>query len=196
MPKKEDVHKMRVQILNLRSAGLACATAIQHFPPCGRPGGDHLQCPEARAAMQKIYEDMRDLMLSARLALTAALNPNPEGWDFLWWLAEKSPCAENDMAKFGETIYPDQEEFIRIWGELDSERAEQMGSGFSEAEWDALKGKKAWQNARRLPELLHLLKYLEDQVAKQFDLFDSVLNSGLLGDCNVGKWAANKAASV
>ena len=37
MTMNENVYKMRAQILNLRSAGIACATAIHDFPPCARP---------------------------------------------------------------------------------------------------------------------------------------------------------------
>jgi len=43
---------------------------------------------------------------------------------------------------------------------------------------------------------LQLLKYFEDQIAKQFDLFDSVIYSGLLGDCNLGKWAEKKKTAI
>lgn len=196
MTMNEDVHRMRAQILNLRSAGIACATAVHHFPPCGKPGGDHLQCPEARARMTKIYWDMKDLMFSVRMALAAVFHSNPEGWDFLWELHEESTCSEGGMASFGKTLCPNQEEFIKSWGEMGNDMMEKMGTGFSKEEWEVLTTRGAWQNGRRLSELLHLLKYLEDQIAKQFDLFDSVLYSGLLGDCNVGKWAANKAASA
>jgi hypothetical protein len=195
MTMNENVHKMRAQILNLRSAGIACGTAIQYFPPCGKPGGDHLQCPEARAAMRQIYENMKELLLSSRMALAAVFNSDPEAWDFLWELDEESTCTESDMAKFGETLYSDQDEFIRCWGEMDNGMMRQLGSTFSEEEWEVLTAKGAWQNGPRLHQVLHLLKYLEDQIAKQFDSFDSVLYSGLLGDCDVGKWAEKKKAA-
>jgi hypothetical protein len=196
MTMNEDVHRMRVQILNLRSAGLACATAVHFFPPCGRPGGDHLQCPEARVAMQKIYKDMKDLLLSARMALAAVFNSDPDAWDFLCEVHDEGSCTERDIATFGAVTYSNQDEFIKSWGEIVPEMADQLGTGFSESEWKTLTTKDAWQNRRRLPQILHLLTYLEDQIAKQFDLFDSVLHSGLLGDCNLGKWAAKKAASA
>ena len=77
MTMNENVHKMRAQILNLRSAGIACGTAIHYFPPCGKPGGDHLQCPEARAAMRQIYENMKELLLSSRMALAAVFTSGP-----------------------------------------------------------------------------------------------------------------------
>jgi hypothetical protein len=197
MTMNEDVHRMRAQILNLRSAGIACATAVHQFPPCGKPGGDHLQCPEARARMTKIYWDMKDLMFSVRMALAAVFHSDPEGWDFLWELHEESTCTERDMGKFGETIYSDQDKFIRDWGEMGSEMMMHLGTTFSKDEWKALTAKGAWQNGRRLPEVLSLLTYLEDKIAKQYDSFDSVLHSGLLGDCNVGKYIqAKKAASA
>lgn len=195
MKMNEDVHKMRAQILNLRSAGIACATAVHRFPPCGKPGGDHLQCPEARAAMTQIYEDMKDLMLAVRMALAAAFNFDPDAWDLLWELNEESTCAERDIAEHGEAFYTDQDEFIEAWGEMDNDIMEMLGTGFSKGEWKVLSAKTAWQNGQRLPQVLSLLKYLEDQIASQFDLFDSVLHSGLLGDCNVGKWAAKKKAA-
>lgn len=190
--KNEELHKMRAQILNLRSAGFACATAIHRFPPCGRPGGDHRQCPEARAVMLQIYEEMQALLLSSRLALSAVFHSDSEAWDFLSWLSQNGAGAQSDMAKFGEAAYSDQDEFIRIWGAMDCETTRTLGSDFSDTEWEALTAEDAWQNGRRLSQIFHLLRYLEDQIAKQFDLFDSVLCSGLLGDCNLGRWAANK----
>ena len=69
---------------------------------------------------------------------------------------------------------------------------DRLGTSFSDEEWKVITGKEAWQNGTRLPQVLHLLKYLEDRIAKQFDLFDSVLCSGLLGDCSLRRWAAKK----
>jgi hypothetical protein len=179
----EGVNKMRAQILNFRSAGIACGTAVHCFPPCvTRPEDYDGHCPEARAALRPIYDDMKDLLLSARMALAAVFNSNPEGWDFLWELKENSYCMERDMAKLGETFYSDQDEYIKICGEMDSDMMDQLGTGFSDEEWKVIAAKEAWQNGRRLPQILHLLKYLEDQIATQFDSFDSVLYSGLLGD--------------
>jgi len=71
----------------------------------------------------------------------------------------------------------------------------QLGTGFSEEEWKVITAKDAWQNGPRLPHILGLLKYLEDQIAKQFDSFDSVLYSEILGDCNLGKYAQKKKAA-
>jgi len=187
---------MRAQILNLRLAGIACATAIHYFPPCGKPGGDHLQCPEGRAAMQQIYESMSNLMYSVRMSLAAVFNPDPEAWDFLWWRTEDSPFAKSSMTKFARNAYPDQEEFIRSWAELSGETMHHLGNSFSKQEWQALSAKGAWQNGPRMPQMLHLLGYLEDQVAKQFDRYDLVLGSGLLGDCNLSKHVQKKATDA
>jgi hypothetical protein len=195
MTMDENVHRMRAQILNLRSAGIACGTAIHYFPKCGKPGGDHLQCPEARAEMRQIYGNMKELLLSARMALAAVFHPDPERWDFLWELNENTTCLESDMAKSGQFLYPDQDEFIRCWGEMDKEMMTQLGTTFSKGEWKVLTARSAWQNGRRLSQVLDLLRYLEDQIAKQFDLFDSALYSGLLGDCNVGKYIQAKKAA-
>ena len=146
--------------------------------------------------MRQIYEDMNELLLSARMALVVVFRPDPESWDFLWELDEDSTCTERDMAKLGETIYSDQDDFIRSCAELDDDTIEKFGTTFSEAEWKILTAEGAWQNGPRLPQVLQLLKYLEDQIAKQFDLFDSVLYSGLLGDCNLGKWAEKKKTAI
>lgn len=192
MTMNEDVHKMRAQILNLRSAGIACATAIHHFPPCGRPGGDHRQCPEARAAMQRIYDDMKDLLVSSKMALDAVFDENPDMWDFIWEVNEASDWIEHELGKTGAILYSGWDEYSKFYAEMDSDMMDRLGTSFSDEEWKVITGQEAWQNGIRLPQVLHLLKYLEDQIANQFDLFDSVLCSGLLGDCNLGRWAAKK----
>ena len=182
MSTNEDVQKMHAQILNLRSAGIACATAIHYFPPCGTPESCNRQCPEARATLQEIYESMNDLMLSVRLALAAVFHPDTQAWDFLWELNEESTCPERDLAKYGQSVYSNQDEFIRSWGEMDDAMMEQLGTSFSKKEWKVLTAKGAWQNGQRLPQIRYLLKYVEDQIRKQFDsLFDSVLNSCIIG---------------
>jgi len=193
MSKNENVHEMRMQILSLRSAGIACATAIHYFPPCCRPESDRPQCAEARVALKQLYEGMNELLFSTRMALAAVFHPDSEGWDFLWELAEESTCAESDMAKFGQYFYSDQDEYIRFYAGIDSDMMRQLGRGFSDEEWKVLTAKGAWQNGKRLPHVLSLLKYLEDQIAKKFDLFDSGIQSGLLGDCNLGKRIQKKA---
>jgi len=192
MTMNEDIYRMQGAILNLRSAGIACASAVLHFPPCGKPGGEHLQCAEARVAMQQIYQSMNDLLLSARMALAASLNSVPDLWDSLWDVADESACPEREIAKFSETFYPDQEEYIRYLGQIDDDMMEKLGTAFSEKEWGILSSDGAWQNGWRLPQLLHLLEYLEDQIDKQFDSFDSTVNSGLLGNCDLGRWLEEK----
>ncbi len=193
----EEVHKMRAQILNLRSAGIACGTAVHYFPPCvTRPEDYDVQCPEARAALQPIYESMKDLLVSSRVALAAVCNPDPKGWDLLWEVYKDSDCLERDMATLGEIVYSDQDEFSKFCGEMDSDTMHHLGTTFSDEEWKVITVKGAWQNGRRLPQVLRLLTYLEDQIAKQFDSFESVLYSGVLGDCNLGNWAAKKKATA
>jgi hypothetical protein len=192
MSTNENVHKMRAQILNLRSAELACATAVHRFPPCGRLGGDHRQCPEARAAMQRIYEDMKDLMVSSKMALDAVFDENPDMWDFIWEVNEAEDCIEHELGKTGSLLYYGWDEYSQFCAEMDSDVIDRLGTSFSDEEWKIITGKEAWQNGIRLPQVLHLLKYLEDRIAKQFISFDSVLCSGLLGDCSLGRWAAKK----
>jgi len=119
MIKNEETHEMYAQILNLRSAGIACATAIHCFPPCvTRPEDYDGRCSEARAALEPINEDMKDLLLSVRIALAAVFNADPGAWDSLWELNKDSNRIERDMAKLGKTLYSDQDEYIRICGEL------------------------------------------------------------------------------
>jgi len=189
MSKNEELHEMRAQILNLRSAGITLATAIHYFPPCGRPGSCNRECPEAGAALQEIYESMNDLMLSVRMALAAVFNSDSQAWDFLWELNWGSTCVERDIAIFGQHRYPNQDEFIKCWGEMDDEMMDRLGRGFSEEEWKALTAKRAWQKGRRVPQVFQLLKYLEDQISKQCHLFESVIHGGLLGNCKLGQWA-------
>jgi hypothetical protein len=196
MSRNENVHRMRAQILNLRSAAIACATAIQYFPPCGRPESCNGQCPEARSALKAIYESMNHLMLSVRIGLTVVFQRDPEDWDFLWELTQQSTCVERALAEVGQSAYPDQDEHIRIWSEIDDETMDRLGSTFSDAEWDVLTARGAWQNGQRLPQILYLLHHLEDQIEKQFDLFDSVLYSGILGDCKLGQWVEKDRTAI
>lgn len=193
--KNEELHKMRAQILNLRCAGMTLATAIHYFPPCGRPGGCKGECPEARAALQEIYENMNELMLAVRLAIAAVFVPDPEPWDFLRGLNDESPCGVSLMADFGRYCYPHQQEFIRFWGEMDGQMMDLFGAEFSEEEWKALTARGAWQKGRRVPQVLELLKYLEDQIRIQCDLYESVLYGGMLGNCKLGQWAAKQKAA-
>ena len=195
MTMNEEMNRMHAQILNLRSAGITLGTAIHNFPPCGRPGSCNRKCPEAGAALQEIYESMNDLMLSVRVAYAAVINRYPKQWDFLWRLAEESTCIERDMAEFAQELYPDQGELIRLCAEADNKKMEELGTAFSKGEWAILTAKRAWQNGRRLPQVFRLLKYLEDQISKQCDLYESVIYSGMLGDCNLGQWAKKKEAA-
>jgi hypothetical protein len=188
----EDVRKMRAQILNLRCAAIACARAIRYFPPCGKPGADHLQCPEAGAALQDIYESMNHLMLSVRMVLTAVFHLDSAGWDLLWSIAEDAESLERDLAELGQSLYSDQDARIRIWSQIDDDTMLELGTSFSKEEWKVLTAKRAWQNGRRLSHVLDLLNYLDERIAEKFDLLDSILHSGLLGDCCLGRWAEKK----
>ena len=188
----EDKNRMHAQILNLRSAMMACASAIYYFPPCGRPGGNHLQCPEARAAMQRIYEEMKETLLLGRTALDAVFRRDPQRWDLLSGASCDSNSMKYFLGKLAKYLSANQEEFIRSWGEVDHERFDQLGTTFSEEEWEVLSAKGAWQHRRRLTQITSILAGIEDAIAKLFDSFDSVLDSGLLGDCEVGKWVAEK----
>ena len=67
--------------------------------------------------MQRIYEGMKDLLLSARMALSAVFYCDFEPWDVVWKIHEYSRCTESEMAKWARSLYPDQDEFIRCWAE-------------------------------------------------------------------------------
>jgi len=188
----EDEERMLAQILNLRSAMMACASAIYFFPPCGRPGGDHLQCPEARAAMRQIYDEMQQVLLLGRTALDAVLRPDPERWDHFCNVGGDIESRDIFLAEQAESLFADQEEFIRSWGVMDEETFDLLGTTFSDEEWELLAAKGAWQSMKRLIQITNVLAGIEDSIAKLFDSFDSVLYSGLLGDCELGKWAAEK----
>ena len=58
MKMNEDVHKMRVQILNLRGGMMTLSTALCRFPVCGTPMGCNLRCSEAGNVMRQIHEEM------------------------------------------------------------------------------------------------------------------------------------------
>ena len=96
MKMNEDVHKMRAQILNLRGAVMTFSTALCRFPACGTPMGCNLRCSEARNVMRQIHEDMHDLLISARMVLSAVFSPQPEVWDTFWCFAEDESCPETD----------------------------------------------------------------------------------------------------
>lgn len=188
----EDRNRMHAQILNLRSAMIACAKVIYYFPPCGRPGGDHLQCREARAAMRQIYEEMQKVLLLGRTALDAVLRSDPQRWDRLCDVDGDNESRDIFLAEQTESLFTDQEAFIRSWGSIDDEMMDQLETTFSEEEWQVLTAKGAWQSKRRLTQITHTLAGIEEAIAKLFDWYESVLYSGLLGDCELGKWAEEK----
>lgn len=180
--KKEEFHEMRAQILNLRSAGIMLATALNYFPPCGRADGCNRKCPEASIALQELYETMSNLMFSVRLALEAVFVTNPEPWDLTWISYCNNPYRDDYMADFARSCFPDQYEFIKCWGQMVNEMMDNLGTGFSKKEWKTLTANGAWQNGRRLSQVLGLLKSLERQVGTLCDLFKSILRSSLIGD--------------
>ena len=96
MKMNENVHKMRVQILNLRGGMMTLSTALCRFPACGTPMGCNLRCSQARNAMRQIHEDMHNLVISARMVLTTVFCPEPETWDIQWCFAEDESCPETD----------------------------------------------------------------------------------------------------
>jgi hypothetical protein len=196
MTKNENVNKMHAQILNLRSAGIACAKAMHDFPPCGRAGGCHLQCPEARAAMHEIYQSMNGLLLLARMALDTLLHPNAGPWDYLCSIANDSKALAEFATELSESLYSDQDEFIRSLGETDSYMLDQIGTTFSKEEWQTLAPCDAWQNGQRLPQITNILISIEDGIAQYLDLFDSVLYSELLEGCNLYLCAEKKKAAM
>ncbi len=187
MTMNEDVIQMRTQILNLRTAALACASAMRHFPPCCKPGWDPFHSSIQPTKMQRIYQGMKDLLLSARIVSKAAMVTDPVAWDIIWELHEDSSCTERDLASLGERIYSDLDEFFKLCGEMDHITRDEAGRTFHEREMEVLTAEEAWQNGRRLPQVLHLLEYLEDQIVRQLDEFYTEIDSGLLGDC--ANWA-------
>jgi hypothetical protein len=191
MSNNQNVHKMRAQILNLRSAGLACATAIHFFPLCGRPGSCNRKCPEAREALKEIYESMNRFLLLTRAALDAVFQPFPDRWDFMCKPMCEHESADRFLSDHAESLFSDQPRFIRYWGTMDSHQASELGENFSKKEWEVLVAAEAWQNGR-IPQITDILAGIERTIAELFDLFDSVLYSGLLGDCNLGQWAKKK----
>ncbi len=196
MNRNEEVQRMRAQVLNLRSAEIACGTAVHYFPPCvTRPEDYDVQCPEARASLKPIYESMKDLLVSSKMALDAVFDENPEMWDFIWEVNEASDCIEHELGKSGKLLYYGWDEYCKFCAEMDSDMMDRLGTSFSDEEWKVITTKGAWQDGRRLPQVLDLLTYLEDQIAEQLDLYESVLYSGLLGDCELGKHLQKKKAA-
>ncbi len=190
MSTNENVHRMRVQILDLRGAMMTLSTALCRFPACGTPMGCHLRCSKDRKAMRQIHGDIHNLVISARMVLTAAFCPEPEVWDTFWLFAGDESCPERTLAQLGEEVISDQDEYIRYYGEIDDEMFDALANGFSERERDALFAEDGWQNGQRLSQILHLTEHLETEMAKKFDLLTSMVTN-----CEVGKKARIKEAA-
>jgi hypothetical protein len=184
MTMNEDVHKMRVQILNLRAAMMTFSTALCRFPACGTPMGCNLRCSEAGNVMRQLHEDMDDLLISARMVLSAVFSPQPEVWDTFWCFAENESCPERTLAQLGKNVISDHEEYITFYGQIDDEMFDELGKGFSKHEWTVLSAKEAWQSGHRLSQILYLAEYLETQMEKKFDLLLLMVSN-----CEVGKKA-------
>ena len=184
MKMNEDVHKMRVQILNLRGGMMTLSTALCRFPVCGTPMGCNLRCSEAGNVLRQIHEDMHNLVISSRMVLAAVFSPQPEVWDTFWCFAEDESCPERTLAQLGKKVISDQDEYIRYYGEIDDEMFSAIARGFNEHERDVLFPDDAWQNGDRLSQILHLVGHLATQMEKEFDLLMSMASN-----CEVGKKA-------
>jgi hypothetical protein len=182
MKTNENVHKMRVQILDLRGGMMTLSTALCRFPACGTPMGCNLRCSADGTVMRQIHEDMNDLVISARMVLAAVLSQQSEVWDMFWCFAEDESRPERALAMLGQRVISDQDKYIRSYGQIDDEMFEALANGFNERERDALFAVDAWQNGHRLPQILYLTEYLETQMAKKFDLLTSMVTK-----CEVGK---------
>jgi hypothetical protein len=187
----EDVHKMRAQILNLRAAMMTISTALCRFPACGTPMGCHLRCPTDRKVMRQIDKDMRDLVISARMVLSALFSHQSQVWDFYWFCAKDESCPERSLSQMGKDVISDQDEYIRYYGEIDDEMFDALASGFNERERDILFAEDAWQNGHRLSQILHLAGYLETQMEKKFDALVSMVRN-----CEVGKKAGPRLSAT
>jgi len=184
MKMNEDVHKMRVQILNLRGGMMTLSTALCRFPACGTPMGCNLRCSEDGDVMRQIHEDMQDLVISSRMVLTAVFRTEPDAWDTFWCFAEDESCPERTLAQLGREVIFDQDEYIRLYGQVDDEMFSAIASGFNEHERDVLFAEDAWQNGHRLSQILHLTEYLETQMDRKYDLLMSMVRN-----CELGKKA-------
>ena len=163
---------------------MTLSRALCRFPTCGTSTGRNLRCSEARNVMRQIHEDMQDLVISARMVLSAAFSPQSEVWDMFWFFAKDEPCPERTLAPLGKAVISDQEEYIRFYEQVDDEMFNALGTGFSKHEWEVLSAEHAWQNGPRLSQILHITEYLETQIEKKFDLLLLEVRN-----CEVGKKA-------
>lgn len=191
MSKKNDqVHNMRVKILDLRGGMMTLSTALCRFPACGTPMDCHLRCSQDRKVMRQIHEDMHTLVISAQKVLSAAFCPQPDVWDMFWCFAEDEFCSERTLARLGKDLISDQEKYIRYYGEIEDEMFDAIASGFNDSERDVLFAEDGWQNGHRLSQILHLTEHLETEMSKKFDLLTSMVTN-----CEVGKQARSQEAA-
>jgi hypothetical protein len=194
----EDVHMMREQILRLRTAGIAWAGVIRHLPRCATSEGCPVKFhkfPETRDLMQLLGETAKKVLLLTRTALDAVFQSDAQRWDCLYSTGGAGEALDRLLAEIGESLFSDQDEFIRSWGEIDDEMMEQLGTTFSDEEWRALTAKGAWQNGHRLPQIIDVLTHVEHEIAEGFDFLDSVLDSGMLKVCSLGNCDEKKEAA-
>ncbi len=184
MTTNENVHKMRVQILHLRGGMMTLSTALCRFPACGTPMGCNLRCSEAGNIMRQLHEDIHNLVISARMVLTAVFSPQPLAWDTFWLFAEDQSRPERALANLGKDFISDQDEYIKFYGQIDDEMFDAVGKGFNEQERDVLFAEDAWQNGHRLSQILHLAEHLGAQMERNYDLLMSMASN-----CEVGKKA-------
>jgi hypothetical protein len=191
MKMTEDVHRMRGQVLNLRAAMMTLSTALCRFPACGTPRGCHLRCSQDRKTMMQIHEDMRDLVISAQMILSAVFCHESEVWDMYWFCAKDESCPERSLATIGKSVIPGLDEYIRSYGQVDDDMFKALACGFNEREREILFAEDAWQNGHRLSQILYLTGYLENQMAQKYDLLMSMVTN-----CEVGKKARSRRSAT
>ncbi len=200
MTANEDVRKLHAQILNLRSAAIACAKAIHLCPPCGKTERCKFQCPEGWLQVEQMLDSLNRAFLSATMTLDAVLHPDPERWDILWhgYTSKGGRSVESVLAQLLPSVSHILDHFIQLWGEADDDFKKQLETTFHDEEWKILTAKGAWQNGSRLAQIVELLEYLELHVYEKTGLlFESILCGELSGDCKLhdaGK--LNKAPSL
>lgn len=110
----------------------------------------------------------------------------------MYWLCAKDKSyPERALGRIGKSAIPGLDEYIRSYGQLHDEMFDALACGFHEHEREILFAEDAWQNRRRLSQILHLTEYLETQMAKKFDLLTSMVTN-----CEVGKKAGPRRSAT
>jgi hypothetical protein len=185
----EKACKMHERILKLRRAAMACASEIRHFPQCGRTERCTLQ-----GHLDQIYERMDTEFLLATAVLDAVFYPHPERWDIMWHALEQKEPLDPIIAQLRRSFSNFVDALIIRWGEVDDDTRTYLETTFLDHEWRVLSAKRAWQNGRRLPEIMKVVEHIDSRLAETFDLlWKTILSSELCGDCKLGKSAGKKA---